>query len=1411
MSTLPELKPGQAQILSFSRPGLPPGEHTINEPKAQVPLSDHELDAGPSELVNTIFVKSDAFRAYFSTQVLSAGNEPQPAIARYSYLAHIRMSRSTRAKDSGTNSHGIIIGHRAGPVGDNTATTAYAHLVSLMGVRDNLTWPENNSLTALISLHSWSFTWQSDTSDIEDVIKKLQGNVRPLAREFTDTSAQNKWLKQRMDAGYTFVKHRMLSGETTVALLRDPLIPHQALPQATGAGEALTALLIKGPSEDSISGGLPDWFEALQCVPKDGTSANSAADSGQVSTVDGKLNVKAASDLLNSQVLYLADDHDWYARELSEPTKEGLLMVKVLDFIYNQLLTLKAIPHNHLFPEPDILEKEAVLSFSTDPMWLNSLIDGALSIGNHSTVNEDILRIEIKRAINMYLARVEDQHPRRSTYPYWKPDINIAPVADIREAYRPSSIPSIQLSPFWLFSWSDYQAGSHQQRFAVATTLSDSEIHIHPYGVLPEDVSGTDTTVKIDDIEQCSGRSVGDLERVFDFETRCLQSMAIMKHYVKQATAKGGSYLSTGSSALLSLVLGDRLQELSIVFDEKQADSDCVASLGPFQLKVPPKRENVPLNSWANESKAVTKPHLGPSSGSVSLGIRPISQPQYGAWQFTTQQGSRAVDLVVVLKAGEDGCLDTSKTGLQLRALNVSFPLGRLVDPTSATQPQITLVGQDSARWVSGNALVADNRSKETSAPSAQRVELYANFISDGYDANDVKYSSIQGVITTETNNLQTYAGAFEWLAPTGWSVIDAVAVAVRFLNYRTNNFNIPDKPSRCFLYCNARDVLRLIDKDKHWKSWPTDLSEKPVQLRAVLQGLKTFGIVSEDQFPWRSPLEKPCPRRSLYFDAEKTPLFRVLRLDHESTEGVTEPDVLRAIRTQILYRVRQCLSEGLIVMFAFHFYWPTFEAVPPASKDQDHPTIAMIPRGRRGVGPSGERRAHVVLAIDNDQANRRLLIKSNWIDSIPYFWMSYEWILDPAATEGFWTVSPSQGSPSQPKMWYRDGDFVHPWKDSNLVLKTPSPERIGDFQNSNIAVLPRGDNIVDIFWVNPAGRIVVGHYNKDRKNLRWRFAFVSDSGTATTGSVAAIRPWPKDYADRMEVFSITDEGHVLLSHAKVGDEDDPEKWEWSHDIMTHDWSKAVPEGCIVVTQPPAWAQWNCKAFWVRDDGYIGTAQNPRNVDGKRNWAVSLIDRVTDGSPMSFPTAKSSLATVSIPWEEYDDYWSALWWIDCNNYIRGLWVTYAEKKVATGYHISFPASHIRMNGQQLVADKSRISAAQSLQNRYISVYFQNSSNEFYTRSNKSNNGDPYPDDMYSHDIPVGKGSHVRAVGCERFWEALFVTSEPNRRIVYRRDWNGRLKYISEPGCLPDVTIMEQSKSHIFVKLHDGVLGILDLE
>nr|RBQ91794.1 hypothetical protein FVER53263_12462 [Fusarium verticillioides] len=800
----------------------------LKSSSTRVPLSSQDLDTNSDDGVNTVFLSSSAFRAYFSKQM--GDSEVEPAIARYSYLSHIRRSRSTKPRDSTTDTFSIVLGHRSGPLDIESPTTAYAHLVSLMGV-PGLSMPGESDLTALVSLYSWSFTWvKGNDAEIKGVIEKISKNIRPLSRILEPSTDQ--WLRRRLEAGYTMVKHRTQTGEQTAALFRGPLIPQQPRgdeldnAEASGHGSglqiidkttgiiditysaawslgrslaiensaftmAISALRMKiaqlqrkgssgaflgGNSEAPQEDTLPDWYEKLKRISQGPVDSKSALaiesqsrwkrareklDRSNLETTmpgsDAETDGDAVREFLEKEVDILVDDKDWYARELAEPTQEGLFLAKVLDFVYNQLLTLQAVPHSFMFPEPDILDTEAILTFHVDPLWVDTLVDGALSIGSHSTVNEDYTRSEIKWAINLYLRRVElrYKHPR---IPRWGVIICgtlLKTFDDPRVGTGGSEAPSPQFlvnkkltdralllifncRPCDLPSGLTITQAPHQQCFAVGKVLEAKRIEIEPVGVLPENSNTRIKDVQVPPIVEEPGSS-----KAFNFKTRCLNPSEVMKIYVPAAKSQGGDYPATGSSALLSFALGDKTQELSITMTEDQADAAREKPLEPFQLS---------LKSRTEESKNLTAmnvTNLKPSAGSIKLGyrafdekketltVRPmvaessdkathfsvrtttstqeVSQDAHTSTikascrvlkQHSLDNGSRVVDLIVVLNPTEVEPL----SGDNFEGINVSFPLAELVDTKAVTPPRVTLFGQDSARWVSGNAYVTGDK-----------------------------------------------------------------------------------------------------------------------------------------------------------------------------------------------------------------------------------------------------------------------------------------------------------------------------------------------------------------------------------------------------------------------------------------------------------------------------------------------------------------------------------------------------------------------------------------------------------------------------------------------------------------------------------------------------------------------------
>lgn len=244
-SASPPLTPSTTLAVSLSKKQLHDLRASSQSPKIQAPISDDKLKDSPDSNVNAIFVNSAAFRAYFAAQAPN-NDEKEPAISRFAYLSHVRRSQSTKVQplqQPPTDTFGITLGHRAGPMGITGSTTAYAHLVSLKGVQD-LVLPQDGAteLTALISLFSWTFSWVPDTeAQVEETMQLLSKNVRPLARTLPSSlDKPNPWVQTRVEAGHTFVNHHLPSGETTVALYRGPLIPQASPPDEILKAEPTT-------------------------------------------------------------------------------------------------------------------------------------------------------------------------------------------------------------------------------------------------------------------------------------------------------------------------------------------------------------------------------------------------------------------------------------------------------------------------------------------------------------------------------------------------------------------------------------------------------------------------------------------------------------------------------------------------------------------------------------------------------------------------------------------------------------------------------------------------------------------------------------------------------------------------------------------------------------------------------------------------------------------------------------------------------------------------------------------------------------------------------------------------------------------------------------------------------------------
>lgn len=442
-----------------------------------------------------IFPKSAAFRMFFDRQDLTnkTGEQRGPDLDRYKLLTLM----TDTGVDDGTGHRNAklstLMGHRTRPYGlASGSQKVHAHVVSIESLESQIDYEAAkgaSATVALVSLMSWTFTWQENNADQSlEMFKNLslQDSLRPLEIKmsspkgtFDPSDPSLDWVQGRLREGYTIVRHRDIAGETAMALYRGPLMPRLARrariqPSIHGSdlqiidsyakvidvsystawelGRSLASRDAKFSSAisslrrklymravmqsvtDEVEGDfkitqkstevvgqvlgkldklfngsqlpnpsdLPLGFEkpnansALRwTVPKPNVSSLAAAPGVMTQA-------KLRRHLQKSVEKWLRDE----TRKLFKPapaTSTFWQLSAVFDWLVNNLMSLKIVPATYLFPDPAVIASESINCFLVDDVWVDALVDGAMSIANTMGGGDDPVRDEIRTAFNVYL------------------------------------------------------------------------------------------------------------------------------------------------------------------------------------------------------------------------------------------------------------------------------------------------------------------------------------------------------------------------------------------------------------------------------------------------------------------------------------------------------------------------------------------------------------------------------------------------------------------------------------------------------------------------------------------------------------------------------------------------------------------------------------------------------------------------------------------------------------------------------------------------------------------------------------------------------------------------------------------------------------------------------------------------
>ncbi|KAH6632444.1 hypothetical protein F5144DRAFT_621236 [Chaetomium tenue] len=544
------------------------------------PITDQ---LGPDSIKNArgdfIFVKPDLFTSLFSNFDENGDRKvpSSPNTTPYGLLAHVKHINGEGMAVAGVEDTAIfslIIGNRAGPLDNPTPATVSVHLVSIEGVEDmRLPISADAKYVALCSLHSWNYTvnppgmvnvreFFEHLGRTLDVLRMPEAFFVPLEKQ--PSSKVQQRVAARLRDGYSLVRHRLQTGEETVAFFRGPFTPTIILDSDVGimditysaawqlgrtlalGDEGFTSALgrlrtsirsaamkeakiaainsvnsLAYRSREEVLQGLSSLYDDLS-----GISGNESAVSAEAATDDAKgrwsrrrlarseipdlsfsspvIEAKYPNTALSAaHTLGESVDGNVYD-ELNDPASTNWRIV--LTWLLGRMY-LDGVPAHYLITDPSHLPQETLRFFYIDPNWVDALIDGALSLGNHMGVDQD--RVAIKKALNRYITNTPkhlDFAPQIPTYGFYLRSDLVSMFPDLRVTTLPARP---QLPPGFKdrapllrhdiitdgvmlglldrvpgtpeFDGLVFTQPAHQQRYAVSPTLNTetAEFHIH--------------------------------------------------------------------------------------------------------------------------------------------------------------------------------------------------------------------------------------------------------------------------------------------------------------------------------------------------------------------------------------------------------------------------------------------------------------------------------------------------------------------------------------------------------------------------------------------------------------------------------------------------------------------------------------------------------------------------------------------------------------------------------------------------------------------------------------------------------------------------------------------------------------------------------------------------------------------
>lgn len=195
-----------------------------------------------------------------------------------------------------------------------------------------------------------------------------------------------------------------------------------------------------------------------------------------------------------------------------------------------------------------------------------------------------------------------------------------------------------------------------------------------------------------------------------------------------------------------------------------------------------------------------------------------------------------------------------------------------------------------------------------------------------------------------------------------------AQAIAAAYLFDEMKQKNIDQfVPSRLFIYYNERVIEGSVDDDAG------------AQLRDGMKTINKNGVCHEKLWPYDINVFTQKPTAECYQDAQ-------------NHHGISYHRV-----SQNAYEIKHCLSEGYPIVFGF-LVFESFE-------NPDVARTGVMSMPQENDKPIG---GHAVLAVGYDDKKQCFIVRNSWSSNWGdhgYFYMPYQYMLNPKLAADFWTL----------------------------------------------------------------------------------------------------------------------------------------------------------------------------------------------------------------------------------------------------------------------------------------------------------------------------------------------------------------------------------------------------------------------